>query len=86
VVAGADVVVDEVVGADVVVVEAVVGVLVGELTGVLAPPLSVMELLTAASYRSLAYACDASHNITPPKDEYCSRVATAIEPRVAAST
>ena len=32
------------------------------------------------------YACDASQSITPPKEEYWLRVATAMLPRVDTST
>lgn len=34
----------------------------------------------------IPYACEASHNMMPPKDEYWLRVETAMLPRVLAST
>lgn len=33
-------------------------------------PPAVNAFFTALSYLEFAYACDASHNITPPNDEY----------------
>lgn len=75
------VVVSEVVVVVVVVVWEVVVVVVPE-----PPPDVLIRFLIAASYLLFMYACDASHSITPPKEEYCFLVATAILPRVLTST
>lgn len=54
-----------------VVLEVVVVVVVLEVVVVPEPPPEVLiNFLIAASYLLFMYACDASHNIIPPKEEY----------------
>lgn len=57
-----------------VVLEVVVVVFVVEEVVELPPELFWIAALIAASYLPLAYACEASQSITPPKDEYWLRV------------